>query len=89
MVASLFWRETNNDSSIFQHEGAEPVRNCTKVTGLIVEIGDKQRGQQAGHHQGEAEGEEHVWPETKTHVKIQMFTSSMQLLSESPTESSK
>lgn len=71
-VASLFWREANNDSNIFQHEGAEPMRNCTKVSG-VIEIGDEQCGQQAGHHQREAEGEQHVWQEIRTHINIQIF----------------
>lgn len=64
-VGSFSCRETNKDGGVFQHESAEPVGDCTKLTGLIVEIGDKQRFQQAGHHQGEAKREENICRETK------------------------
>lgn len=43
----------------------EPVGDWAEVTGTIVEIGDKQRCQQAGHHQGEAEGEDNICGETE------------------------
>lgn len=48
----------------------EPVGDWAEVTGTIVEIGDKQRCQQAGHHQGKAEGEENICGETEKAHKV-------------------
>lgn len=48
----------------------KPVGDWAKVTGTIVEIGDKQRCQQAGHHQGEADGEDNIYGETEKALKL-------------------
>lgn len=70
-VGSFVWRETNKDDGIFQHEGVEPVGDWAEVTGTIVEIGDKQRCQQAGHHQGKTEGEENICGEAEKAHKLE------------------
>lgn len=38
-----------------------PARNRREFISATEQIGDKDSLQETGHHQGQAEGEEHIW----------------------------
>lgn len=57
---ALLWRHANNNGEITQHQYAEPVRHSTVLAGAELDVGDEDRLQEAGHHQSQADGEEHV-----------------------------
>lgn len=59
-AALLLRRETNQDGDVLQNQHAEPVGHHAVLAGAELDVGDEHRLQQAGHHQSQADGEEHI-----------------------------
>lgn len=57
-----------------------PARNRREFISATEQIGDKDSLQETGHHQGQAEGEEHIWRRVSdtrwghnTHVHVYLY----------------
>lgn len=60
LVLSGFLRQPDEVPHEAQDEHSDPARHWVEVTGGNQEVGDENSLQQAGHHQSQADGEEHI-----------------------------
>ena len=77
LVLSGFLRQPDEGAHEAQDEHSDPARHWVEVTGADQEVGDENSLQQAGHHQSQADGEEHICMCRRREVKRGKYSATL------------